>query len=118
MKSKGKVFLLDDDELIVSVLSRALKKEGYEMFANMLSGIGTEVAEMIFRVRLEPEDSTRSVFRVTGEGRQEMTHVFADADEPVPEVREPIRRDEPKVGRNTPCPCGSGKKYKHCCGRK
>jgi uncharacterized protein YecA (UPF0149 family) len=34
-----------------------------------------------------------------------------------PEKAEPIRRDAPKVGRNDPCPCGSGKKYKKCCGR-
>jgi preprotein translocase subunit SecA len=96
----------------------AYKKEGYEMFANMLSGIGTEVTEMIFRVRLEPEEPTRSIWNVSGEGREEVTHVFDDANEPVPEVREPIRREEPKVGRNAPCPCGSGKKYKKCCGRK
>jgi uncharacterized protein YecA (UPF0149 family) len=35
-----------------------------------------------------------------------------------PERLEPIRRDKPKVGRNDPCPCGSGKKYKKCCGLK
>ena len=31
--------------------------------------------------------------------------------------QDPVKRDAPKVGRNDPCPCGSGKKYKHCCGR-
>jgi preprotein translocase subunit SecA len=96
----------------------AYKKEGYKMFYDMFAGIGTEVTEMIFRVSLEPEEETRSVFQVSGEGREEVTHVFDDAYDPSPpEVVEPIRREEPKVGRNEPCPCGSGKKYKKCCGR-
>ncbi|GAG10017.1 unnamed protein product, partial [marine sediment metagenome] len=95
----------------------AYKKEGYEMFANMLSSVGTEVAEIIFKVHPEMEGTGRTVWHVSGEGREELTHVFADADEPVPEVREPIKRDVPKVGRNAPCPCGSGKKHKHCCGK-
>jgi preprotein translocase subunit SecA len=37
-------------------------------------------------------------------------------DDPDPEYSVPVRRDQPKVGRNDPCPCGSGKKYKRCCG--
>jgi preprotein translocase subunit SecA len=92
------------------------KKEGYEMFANMLSNIGTEVAEIVFKVHPELGETGRTVWHISDEGHEEITHVFADAHEPVPEVREPIKRDLPKVGRNAPCPCGSGKKHKQCCG--
>jgi uncharacterized protein YecA (UPF0149 family) len=42
--------------------------------------------------------------------------ILADEDEEEPPEQQPIRREQPKVGRNDPCPCGSGKKYKRCCG--
>ena len=43
--------------------------------------------------------------------------VVENGEEPVPKIELPIRREVPKVGRNEPCPCGSGKKFKNCCGR-
>lgn len=45
------------------------------------------------------------------------TVIAAEAENVAPKVLPPITRDRPKIGRNDPCPCGSGKKYKHCCGR-
>ncbi len=62
----------------------------------------------------------------THEGQQQVYHEVAEFDrvdgqwyfkEGVPGVRKPIVREEPKVGRNDPCPCGSGRKFKKCCGQ-
>ncbi|MDH7479631.1 MAG: preprotein translocase subunit SecA, partial [Syntrophomonadaceae bacterium] len=78
------------------------KFEGYEMFQNMINAIQDEVVRYIFRVSVvEPQQRHRQVVenRYAEEG-----------------VRQPARR-ESKVGRNDPCPCGSGKKFKKCCGR-
>jgi len=79
------------------------KFEGYEMFQNMISGIQDDVVRYIFRVNVvkAPQQARRTVENRGGEeGPQK-----------------PVRR-ESKVGRNDPCPCGSGKKYKRCCGRE
>ncbi len=94
----------------------AYKKEGYELFAAMLENIRREVTELIFRVEVEGT-MEHSGWVVASEGRDDSMLAQASASSSEP-VREPIRRDKPKVGRNQPCPCGSGKKYKHCCGRR
>jgi preprotein translocase subunit SecA len=78
------------------------KFEGYEMFQNMINTIQDEVVRYIFRVSLvQPEQQQRQVVenRYAEEG-----------------AKQPARK-ESRVGRNDPCPCGSGKKYKKCCGR-
>ncbi|PKM82347.1 MAG: preprotein translocase subunit SecA [Firmicutes bacterium HGW-Firmicutes-14] len=79
------------------------KFEGYEMFQNMISSIQEDVVRYIFRVKVveEPVPQHRDVI----ENR------YAD------DVQKQPRRVENRVGRNDPCPCGSGKKYKKCCGR-
>ncbi|MFH1995483.1 MAG: preprotein translocase subunit SecA [Candidatus Omnitrophota bacterium] len=105
--------------------------EGYEMFTGMIDRIKEETLEFLFKIRAAVEDeNVRSVFQPS---RQEMKHEEVSAfDRPVPETRSgvsdyegqlirenhtPVKRDAPKVGRNDPCPCGSGDKYKKCCGR-
>jgi preprotein translocase subunit SecA len=78
------------------------KFEGYEMFQNMINAIQDEVVRYIFRVSLvQPEEQQRQV----AENR------YAEEG-----AKQPARKDN-RVGRNDPCPCGSGKKYKKCCGR-
>ncbi len=73
--------------------------EGYEMFQNMIDNIQEDVVRYVFRVNVVPGPEARQVVESHGEG----------------ENRAPERRGG-KVGRNAPCPCGSGKKYKKCCG--
>ncbi len=101
------------------------KSEGGEMFEHMLMSVADEFTDLLFRVRVE-ERTGREVedvwgvsemrheqFRVAEYAReQEQTADAAGSPAPV----KPIRVDQ-KVGRNSPCPCGSGKKYKNCCGR-
>jgi len=86
----------------------AYQKEAFEMFGQMIDSIQEEVARIIYRVQIAPEPVRRPMFRPTsfsGAG---------DALAPLKESGGP-RPVSGKVGRNDPCPCGSGKKFKHCC---
>ena len=85
----------------------AYKEEGYEMFEAMIDGIKAEVARRIYtvQVRVGEQVQRKAVARESG----------ANAGGPPPK-RQPVRKEK-KPGRNDPCPCGSGKKYKKCCGR-
>ncbi len=83
------------------------KFEAYEMFQAMLQAMQEDVVALLFRVRLITEEQRRQQDRL----RQAVTNRDGDAGQ----KQVPIRR-ETKVGRNDPCPCGSGKKYKRCCG--
>lgn len=79
------------------------KFEGYEMFQNMISTIQDEVVRYIFRVNVvQPEQRQQ---------RQVVENRYAEEG-----PKQPVRREN-KIGRNALCPCGSGKKYKKCCGR-
>ncbi len=99
----------------------AYRLEGSAMFQQMIAAIQDEVTEWIFKLRLEEEEERerRSVWQESAAiheeydaTRQQMeAGVAGSQGGPV----KPIVRDQPKVGRNDPCPCGSGKKYKKCC---
>ncbi|MCC6240317.1 MAG: preprotein translocase subunit SecA [Phycisphaerales bacterium] len=113
----------------------AYKQEGYKYFQQMLSGIRDKVTDIIFKVRLnvaQQEPARRSAYQVTSATHQEVagygveglatpgeaqTNTSSAQDqESAPAVVKTIVRQTPKVGRNDPCPCGSGKKYKKCHG--
>jgi preprotein translocase subunit SecA len=89
------------------------KREAYGLFMEMMGRIRQEVVNKLFRVQLVREDE---VSRMEEEERRER-NALAKAGGPVPAVQAPARRDATTVGRNDPCPCGSGKKYKKCCGQ-
>ena len=113
------------------------QREAFELFQAMLGRIKFEVVQLLARVRIRSEDEVEameaqqrrqaeaqaqsmqfqhadaaamSAGQLAGEGEQEA------GAQPVA-VQMPVHRDEPKVGRNDPCPCGSGKKYKQCHGK-
>jgi preprotein translocase subunit SecA len=92
---------------------REYQKEGYELFMTMNENLRSESVEHLFRVQLVEEP-------LQARPRPAQNLAFGRGAEP---GREPeggpktVRRDGEKVGRNAPCPCGSGKKYKKCCGR-
>ncbi|MGN6504086.1 MAG: SEC-C metal-binding domain-containing protein, partial [Tepidisphaeraceae bacterium] len=109
------------------------KAEGYKYFEQMLEGIRDKVTDLIFRVRVEGKEvAAKNAYQVTSaqhqvsdaygvaENTAETAQVIGDAPAANPEsaelVTKTIVREAPKVGRNDPCPCGSGKKYKNCCG--
>ena len=100
------------------------KREGHRMFQEMLATIEDRVTDTIFKVRLEAGARARSVWRVSQVAHDEVGQ-FAMAERQRAAAQAPqgeqkvkqIRLEQPKVGRNDPCPCGSGKKYKKCCGK-
>ena len=101
------------------------KREGSRMFEDMLDTIQDRVTDIIFKVRLEAGARTRNVWNVSQTSHDEVGQ-FAMAEQqraaaqaPQGEVKvKQIKIETPKVGRNEPCPCGSGKKYKKCCGKE
>jgi len=100
------------------------KREGFRMFNEMLETIEDRVTDIIFKVRLEAGARARSVWTVSQTAHDEVgqfamaerQRAAAQAPQGEQKVRQ-IRLEQPKVGRNDPCPCGSGKKYKKCCGK-
>ncbi len=100
------------------------KREGFRLFNEMLETIRDRVTDVIFRVQLEAGARRRSVWRVSQTAHDEVGQ-FAMAERQRAAAQAPqgeqkvkqIKLKQPKVGRNEPCPCGSGKKYKKCCGR-
>ena len=113
------------------------KKESYNLFLAMLDTIKEKVIKKAFTLYpsiyfqmkdkvkdMQLSHSEQTAFdhaRARAEQarqRQTLQHMQDNQQEPEPQQkRQPIRRTQEKVGRNDPCPCGSGKKYKHCCGR-
>ncbi|MBF0378231.1 MAG: preprotein translocase subunit SecA [Desulfamplus sp.] len=85
------------------------KKEGYEMFQGLIDRIKEETLQIIFRVQMVQPDEIQRMQRPKNENL-----ILSHSDGS--QVKEPVKRSEPKTGRNDPCPCGSGKKYKRCCG--
>ena len=115
------------------------KKEGYRYFNEMMRGIRDKVTDLIFRVRVQGPVQARNAYRETaavhetggsygvaealaarvGGGALPETSMAEAAAQPQGEAAVKVRQivnDVPKVGRNDPCPCGSGKKYKKCHG--
>ncbi len=82
------------------------KLNGYEMFDDMTQNIKEETVRLLFRVRIEQKVEREQVAKVTGTNKDDTVQ------------KGPVKRMEAKVYPNDPCPCGSGKKYKNCCGRK
>ena len=98
--------------------------EGYDMFMSMIDSIKDETLEFLFKVQAVREDtSSRGVFQslpqqfVHDEIAPMSGHPPSQPPRDLPEPPAQHKREEPKVGRNDPCPCGSGKKYKKCCGQ-
>ncbi|MGI6018388.1 MAG: preprotein translocase subunit SecA [Marvinbryantia sp.] len=82
------------------------KMNGYEMFDEMTRNIQSDTVRLMFHVRVEEKVEREEVARVTGTNKDES------------QARAPKKHAEDKIYPNDPCPCGSGKKYKQCCGRK
>ncbi len=100
------------------------KREGYQMFVEMLQRAKEDAVSKLFAVQVAKEEEVPPLERALGQ-RVFLIHGGAPpppaaptAEEVTrPQRRTPVRRKGRKIGRNDPCPCGSGKKYKHCCGR-
>ena len=94
--------------------------EGTEMFDTMIEDIRTDVAKILLNIRKKEGPVQRTeVTKVTGAGLEDTAINLVDGKITEKEggMNKTVVNDEPKVGRNDPCPCGSGKKYKNCCGK-
>ena len=96
------------------------KRESFELFSAMLENIKIDVVNILSKVQVRAEEDVEKVeeqHRKSEEVPRQYQHADAEqvgGDAPQAAV---ASRSEPKVGRNSPCPCGSGKKYKQCCGK-
>ncbi len=81
------------------------KMSGFDMFDAMTDGIREETVRLVMHVRVEQKLEREQVAKVTGTNKDDSL------------AKGPVKRDSEKVYPNSPCPCGSGKKYKQCCGR-
>ena len=87
----------------------AYRFEGYSMFQEMISSIQEDVVRYLFKLRVMQEQPAPAVTV------RQMVENRGDDAEPAP--AQPVMAKQ-VAGRNDPCPCGSGKKYKHCCGKQ
>ncbi len=81
------------------------RMNGYGMFDEMTANIQEETVRVMFHIQIEQKVEREEVAKVTGTNKDDSVG------------KQPKRRESAKVGRNDPCPCGSGRKYKQCCGR-
>ena len=90
------------------------KIRGHEMFNQMIQSIQNDIASLIFRVNIITREQQEAMER---ENQQRMAAAQANhGDDFQEKVQQPAKKGD-KIGRNDPCPCGSGKKYKNCCGK-
>jgi len=118
------------------------KKAGFSLFAEMMDRIQQNVVTKLFRVQIQKQEEAKAIPALQDKERETIEKGVADKEEDNPDNADeaaqkksakkaggkartagdgattaPIKRERPKVGRNDPCPCGSGKKYKKCHGK-
>ena len=90
--------------------------EGMDMFEEMVEDIKVDVTKILMNIRQQGEAKRQETVKITG-AALEAIHSVDGGSKIGTDVDRTVRNEEPKVGRNEPCPCGSGKKYKNCCGK-
>ena len=90
--------------------------EGFDMFDEMISDIKVDVTKILMHIRQQGEAKRQETVKITG-AALEAIHSVDGGSKIGTDVDRTVRNEGPKVGRNDPCPCGSGKKYKNCCGK-
>jgi preprotein translocase subunit SecA len=98
------------------------KREAFELFSQMLDAVKTDVTRTLMRVRVQTQEeaaAAAAAVEAQAEKFSNVTYTAPTEDGSVEQVTDPatVVAEVPKVGRNDPCPCGSGKKYKHCHGK-
>ena len=87
------------------------KKEGFELFQDMINRIKEETVSTLFRIQILEPEKIESL-----KAPKEQKMVYSSGND-TPQKKKPVQRNAKKIGRNDPCPCGSGKKFKKCCGQ-
>ena len=94
------------------------RMEGMDMFEEMIANIKADVVKILMNIRKQNGEVKRQeAAKITGAALEAINSVDGGKKISTPENNQTVVNDGPKVGRNDPCPCGSGKKYKNCCGR-
>jgi preprotein translocase subunit SecA len=97
------------------------RMEGFDMFDQMIEDIKVDVVKILMNVEKKGEAKRTQTVRILSEKLQSVNEPTEIGPNNVkvnnPVSREPVVNNGPKIGRNDPCPCGSGKKYKNCCGK-
>ena len=92
------------------------RTEGMEMFEEMVLDIKHDIVQILMNLRKQEDVKREETAKITGAALQAINSV--DSGEQIKsDVNRTVVNQEPKIGRNDPCPCGSGKKYKNCCGK-
>lgn len=92
------------------------KKEGFSMFQEMVSHVSQELLMFLFRMQIKPQQAEGEESYEDMHQPQEQRLIYSRGNSEDKEKNSPVKRDHDKIGRNDACPCGSGKKYKKCCG--
>ena len=94
------------------------RMEGMDMFDEMIANIKVDVVKILMNIRKQNENAQRhETAKITGAALEAINSVDGGKKISTPEYSQTIVNDGPKVGRNDPCPCGSGRKYKQCHGK-
>ena len=109
-------------------------KEGFDMFDQMIGAIQEDTVKYCYNVSIATETARRAVVKIGQASKADYVDEEVEAANdaqlraaggpargakvpPREKKHEPVKREQPKISRNAPCPCGSGKKYKNCCGK-
>lgn len=90
--------------------------EGFDMFDEMINNIKADVTKILMHIRAAGDTKRQETVKITG-AALEAIHSVDGGSKIGTDVDRTVRNEGPKIGRNDPCPCGSGKKYKNCCGK-
>ena len=86
--------------------------EGSDMFEQMIEDIRTDVVKILLNIHKSGDTTRKETVQITKASQENLNNLDNDTVR-----KETVKNNEPKVGRNDLCPCGSGKKYKQCCGK-
>lgn len=81
------------------------------MFQEMIERIKEETLSILFRIQIQTPDTVEKLMQP-----EEQAFTLSRGGDEDERKKAPVKREDDKIGRNSPCPCGSGKKYKKCCG--
>jgi preprotein translocase subunit SecA len=98
------------------------KREAFELFGQMLDAVKNEVTKVLMNVRIQSDEEAAAAAAAMETQAERISNITYSAPTETGEVEtvvdeSTVKAPMPRVGRNEPCPCGSGKKYKHCHGK-
>ncbi|RXK01038.1 preprotein translocase subunit SecA [Arcobacter sp. CECT 8986] len=93
------------------------KKESYNMFIELINSIKNEIIKILFTIQLQSQEDAQKEQEALEKMKAEMEEANENLQTNFQEIDDSISKKEKRISRNEPCPCGSGKKYKNCCGK-